>query len=183
MRAIIFVLVLASTADAQLFRRRAVVKRVVVQQVVAVPQVQTLFLVAPPSYYGAPAYRAPAPAVKSVESDDLQQIIESLALIAGALGDLEKRMDRMEGVSADVLPPQPVPAVPRVIEQQCGKCHTGPEAKGDFELALLITPEARLKAAGKISLGLMPLGEDEQPATIPMETRDQLLSALKEMGS
>jgi len=183
-RALIAVLVLSSTADAQLFRRRAaVVKRVVVQQVV-VPQVQTLFLVAPPSYYGAPAYRAPAPAVKAVSSD-MQQIIESLTLITGALAILEQRLDRIEGGGSDdvhVMPPEPVPAVPRIIEQQCGMCHTGPEAKGDFQLSSLTTPESRLKAAGKVSLGLMPLDENGQPATITMETRNQLLSALRELG-
>jgi len=127
------VLILGSTADAQLFRRNRVkVVRQIVQVPVAVP-IQTLFLVAPPSYYGTPQYSPPAEARRRGGGN--QEIIETLSRVVSTLVSLEARIKALEE-RPDPLPPEPAEPplpptrIPTIVAEHCGKCHGGDKSKG-----------------------------------------------------
>ena len=189
-KGLIAAMLMTSTAEAACCVQRVVVKRVV-QQVIPVVPVQTLFLVAPPSYYGAAKYSPPAARPAPVKSTSLdEQIIAQLERIAAALANLEARMDRLEHGGNDVIPvddvvpvddppPEPVPAAPLVIHENCGKCHIGQEAKGDFDLSMLTIESRNLMARAMVANGKMPIDADGHPVTITRELRSQLLHALE----
>lgn len=152
-------------------------QRVIVRKQVAVPvqTVQTLFLVAPPSYYGQPSYTPPKPQQQASQAAESPDVLAILEKIAKGLQNLDERVAALE---SNGPPPVPTPAVPLVIEQQCGKCHTGNEPKGQFDLSMLSDPRKLALATGMVELGKMPR-DDSGPVNLPAETRSQLLSALK----
>ena len=192
-KGLIGAVLLSSTVDAACCVQRVIVKRVV-QQVIPVVPVQTLFLVAPPSYYGAAQYSPPSAHPAPVKSTSIdEQIVVQLERIAAALGDLEARMDRLEHggngvvpmddvVPVDDPPPDPIPAAPLVIHETCGKCHIGQEAKGDFDLSMLTIANRNLMARAMVANGKMPVDAEGHPVTITPDLRSELLRALEGIG-
>lgn len=169
-------------ADAQLFRRP--MKRVVVrQQVLAVSPVQTLFLVAPPSYYGAPSYTPPQEARRRGGGN--QEIIDTLARVVSTIVALEGRIVALEKSTHE--PPEPVePAfpdvrLPTVIVESCAKCHGGDKSKGDFRLSELGNPNKLLMAQAMVANAKMPLDAQSDPVELPPHVRAELFDALKKM--
>ena len=150
-----------------------------VAQVQVVP-FQTLFLVAPPAYYGTPQYTPPA-AAKAVESDD-DKVISALTKIVAALAALEERMNLLDGhTGVSSLPPAPGPEVPLVVLQNCAKCHTAPEARGGFDLSMLGDPRKALMAEAMVANGKMPLNSDDEPIDLTPVLRKQLIDTLEGM--
>lgn len=197
---IVLALLAANTQDAsgQLFRRSRSYKVVVRTQVVpVVPVVQTLFLVAPPSFYGAATYTPPSTVrQETTVSRTQEQIVDTLTKVVEALAVLELRMDRIEGIDGHgdngvvpvddevvpVQPPEPVVVIPRAIKESCGKCHTRPEAKGDFWLAMLLESRRNLMARAMVANSKMPLDAHGDPATITPALRAKLLHILEGMN-
>jgi len=184
-RVMIGVLILGSTADAQIFRRRSHVKivRQIVQVPVAVP-VQTLFLVAPPSYYGTPTYTPPTEARRRWGGN--QEIVDTLSRVVSTLVSLEARITTLEEKS-DPAPPEPVEPplpdvrIPTVVAEHCGKCHGGDEVKGDFRLSDLANPNKLLMATALVANDKMPLDADGDPVELAPHVRHELQAALKKM--
>lgn len=187
-RAIIGVLILGSTADAQLFGRRTHVKiiRQIVQVPVAVP-IQTLFLVAPPSYYGTPQYTPPEEARR--RGGGYQEIVDTLSRVVSTLVALEGRITALEERPApeppepDEPPPPPLPPVriPTIVAELCGKCHSGDDIKGDFRLSDLANPNKLLLSLALVANDKMPLDADGNPVELAPHVRHELQAALKKM--
>ena len=181
-------LLIAGQASAACCGQRAIRRPVVVRTQQVVP-VQTLFLVAPPSFYGAARYTPPAVAKQT--RTESEQIISALTKIVKALAGLEQRLDAIEAghvspvanqySQSGLAPPEPVPVVPLVVLQNCAKCHTAPEAKGGFDLTQLSDPRKALMAEAMVANGKMPLNEDSDPITLTPTLRKQLLNSLKGM--
>lgn len=181
-------LLVTTQANAQLFRRNCV-KRVVVQQVVqqviAAP-IQTLFLVAPPSFYGAPSYTPPAEARRRRGDDEqTKQIVDTLSRVVTTLVALEKRVGSIETEISDLqvppAPPIPPVRIPTIVQEQCSKCHTGDEPKGDFRLSDLGDPNKLLMSQALVANGKMPLDAGDEPMDLAPHVRSELFAALKKM--
>jgi len=173
-------------AEAQLFRRRPMKRVIVRQQIIAVPQVQTLFLVAPPSYYGVPSYTPPQVAGRRRDHDHaeivatLGQIVDKLVALSQRVGAIED--DRVEPVEPPVVaPPQPSVRLPTVVVESCGKCHGGDQSKGDFSLSELGSPNRLLMSLAMVANSKMPLDADGNVVDLAPHVRAELFSALKKM--
>lgn len=179
---ILLMVLMTQQAEAQIFRRRPMKRVVVRQQVLAVPQVQTLFLVAPPSYYGAPQYTPPQEARRRGGN---QEIIDTLARVVSTVVALEGRIAALEESAHE--PPEPVdPAfpdvrLPTVIVESCAKCHGGDKSKGDFRLSDLGNPNKLLMAQAMVANAKMPLDAEDDPVELPPHVRAELFQALKKM--
>jgi len=182
-RVMMTVLILSSTADAQLFRRNRVkIVRQIVQVPVAVP-IQTLFLVAPPSYYGTPQYTPPAEARRRGGGN--QEIIETLSRVVSTLVSLEARITALEETPVP-LPPDPVEPlvrIPTVVAEHCGKCHGGDKSKGELRLSDLGNPNKLLLARALVANSKMPLDKTGDPVELAPHVRQELIDALKKMES
>ena len=160
--------------------------RTVVVDVQRVQQVQTLFLVAPPSYYGAVNYSPPAVAAGSRASNDAE-IVKTLGEIAATLARLQTRVVALEEPAWPQItpppppppPPQPVPAFAAadLIEQRCAKCHTGDEPAGKFSLAELSLSHRADLARAYVANSKMPLDGDNEPIELTPDDRQKLLEA------
>jgi len=183
MRVLLIVIAIASSADAQLFRRRPMNKVVVQRQVVVVPQVQTLFLVAPPSFYGTPQYTPPQ--IGRRRDHDHNEIVATLGQIVDKLVALSSRVEAIERVGPVeppvVLPPQPLVRLPLVVKESCGKCHGGDAHKGDFSLSELWNPNRLLMSQAMVANNKMPLDADDNVLDLPPHERAELFAALKKM--
>jgi hypothetical protein len=181
MRTILMLLFFASSVHAQCCKAVKVqaVQKVVATKAVAVVPTQTLFLVAPPSYYGAPQYQAPAP-VKS-QQDRVEELLEAIARgLSNLQAEVTSQGQRIQALEGADPPVPPVPAMPLVIQQQCGMCHDGEASEGDFRLSDLTDPRMRARAAGLVSLGKMPRDPEGRGVDVGPQIREQLLAAFRE---
>lgn len=188
MRTLLIVLMLATAADAQIFRRR-MQKQVVVKQVLVQSAVQTLFLVAPPSYYGVPAYTPPQAAAARTEPEERlrpdTRVLQTLQKVVETLVSLEERISSLESQPGQPPPPEPPPLIriPLVVQENCGKCHSGPEAKGDFNLNALGDPKKLLMSQAMVLNSKMPLDADGEVVELKPYIRAEIFAALKKMES
>ena len=182
MRGLCVVLVLAGTVEARCFSNRVVVRRVAAVQQVVQPVVPVAFVIASPStFYGAPQYSTPAQAARREAPSPSPQASKTDSLlerIVTGMENLEKRMDALE---ARMGPPEPEPAVPIVVHNQCAKCHTGSDAQSDFELSDLSDPKVAGLAHQMVDDGKMPLDMNKKPVQLDPVTRKELLAALEGM--
>lgn len=175
----------ASEAEAQLFRRRPQKRVIVQQQIIAVPQVQTLFLVAPPGYYGVPTYTPPQ--IGRRRDHDHNEIVATLGQIVDRLVALSERVgaledDQIEPVEPPVVaPPQPLVRLPLIVKESCSKCHGGEEHKGDFSLSELWNPNRLLMSQAMVANNKMPLDAEGNVVDLPPHERAELFQALKKM--
>lgn len=173
----------ASEADAQLFRRRPQKRIVVQQQILAIPQVQTLFLVAPPSYYGVPQYTPPQ--IGRRRDHDHKEIVDNLGLLVDKLVALTQRVGALENDEPVeppvVIPPPPLVRLPLIVKESCSKCHGGEEHKGDFSLSELWNPNRLLMSQAMVANNKMPLDADGNVLDLPPHERAELFQALKKM--
>jgi len=183
-RVMMTVLILSSIADAQLFRRNRVkVVRQIVQVPVAVP-IQTLFLVAPPSFYGTPQYSPPAEARRRGGGN--QEIIETLSRVVSTLVALEARIAALEETPVPlppepVEPPLPLVRIPTIVSEHCGKCHGGDKSEGKLRLSDLGNPNKLLLARALVANNKMPLDKTGDPVELAPHIRQELIDALKKM--
>lgn len=185
MRTILILLALATTADAQLFRRgRRVVRQPqtivrVEQPAIAVQPVQLAFVLADtqPSQYGAPQYTP-----SSVIAQERQQQADLLTAqeeLVGLIRELVGRVNALERKSRPPAPPKPEgPPISEgaMIQAKCGNCHGGANPDGDFRLDDLQHPGYNKLAVKRIELGEMPEGAD-----LPEAERKILIAAIERM--
>ena len=182
---VLAIMLVTPQADAQLFRRSMKSRVVVQQQFVAVPQVQTLFLVAPPSYYGVPTYTPPQ--VGRRRDHDHNEIVSTLSKIVDTLTSLSARVGVLETNVTEpmeppvVIPPLPSVRLPLVVVESCSKCHGGDEHKGDFSLSQLGNPNRLLMSMAMVANNKMPLDEDGNLVDLAPHVRAELFQALKKM--
>ena len=177
MRAVLALLLVVfsavETSGRPFFRQRIRPKaRVNVQQVIAAPQ--TLFLVAPPSYYGVPD-RTP-PAVAGRRDATNSALVQGMTSMGELLLVLEQRLGRLE--SRRVVVPLAAPSWPPLLSQKCGRCHDGDDPKGGFHLEQLSNPARRLLAQAFVLNAKMPLDADGEAAVISGEDRAAILAAI-----
>lgn len=173
--------------EAQLFRRQRPMKRVIVrQQIVTVPQVQTLFLVAPPSYYGVPQYTPPQVAGRRRDHDHAE-IVSTLSKVVDTLTSLTARVGALEISVTEpveppvVIPPPPSVRLPLIVKETCGKCHGGDQSKGEFSLSELGNPNRLLMSQAMVANTKMPLDADGNVLDLAPHVRSELFAALKKM--
>jgi len=184
---VLTIMLVTPQADAQLFRRRPMKRVVVKQQVVVVPQVQTLFLVAPPSFYGTPSYTPPqigrrrdhshAELVAAV--DTLSLVVDKLVALTARVRALESDQDPVE--PPVVIPPPPPVRLPLIVQETCSKCHGGDQHKGDFSLSELGNPNRLLMSQAMVANNKMPLDADGNVVDLAPHVRAELFQALKKM--
>ena len=191
MRTILIVLALASTADAQLFRRfrqpRRVVRVeqpdvVVVQEAQPVLPVQLAFVLdqRQPSAYGAVDY---TPAGIRAQRDqallDLRQKISELTQLTTQLAQ------RVSAAHVNIRVPPPPPQAPiesaSVVQKNCAKCHNGENADGGLTIAELRNPHINRLATMLIRQGKMPKNADGEPVDLPQGERERLALAVESL--